>query len=44
MMWSVFMKSNKRNKSQQSFEFTYSIDIYKVILHMSNTTVGAPHL
>ena len=28
MMWSIFMKSNKRNKSQQNFEFTYSIDIY----------------
>ena len=27
MMWSIFMKSNKINKSQQSFEFTYSIDI-----------------
>jgi hypothetical protein len=26
MMWLIFMKSNKRNKSQQSFEFTYSID------------------
>jgi hypothetical protein len=24
MMWPIFMKSNKRNKSQQSFEFTYS--------------------
>ena len=29
MMWRIFMKSNKRNKSQQSFEFTYSIDIYE---------------
>ena len=29
MMWPIFMKSNKRNKSQQSFEFTYSIDIYE---------------
>ena len=28
MMWPIFMKSNKRNKSQQNFEFTYSIDIY----------------
>jgi hypothetical protein len=27
MMWPIFMKSNKRNKSQQSFKFTYSIDM-----------------
>ena len=27
MMWPIFMKSNKRNKSQQSFKFTYSIDL-----------------
>ena len=26
MMWLIFMKSNKINKSQQSFEFTYNID------------------
>ena len=24
MMWPIFKKSNKRNKNQQSFEFTYS--------------------
>ena len=27
MMWPIFMKSNKRNKSKQSFKFTCSIDM-----------------
>jgi hypothetical protein len=34
MMWPIFMKSNKRNKSQQSFEFTYSIDEMKLIVFL----------
>ena len=25
MMWPIFMKSNKRNKNQQSFDFTYRL-------------------
>ncbi len=32
MMWPIFIKSNKRNKSQQSFEFTYNIDARDIII------------